>query len=269
MIESLLLAVARVTTMHGDMELSNATGFFFERGEHLFLITARHVVFDEPSGHRPDRLLVELHTDPENVAVAVQQSVPLYDQDKPVWREGVDSAGTVDVAVIELDRSALPEKLLIHVFNEQSLVDQFDRFEVGTQVLIVGFPLGFHDTLHHLPVARHAVIASAFGIRFQGHGYFLTDARMHRGASGAPVVARAQRRKSDQGDSGWMLLGVHAAGMDMSNRDFTQDARLGLNCAWYADIILTLTQETPDETQPAVSESPQPTAQQENISKNK
>jgi len=43
--------------------------------------------------------------------------------------------------------------------------------------------------LHHLPVARQAVIASAFGIRFQGQGYFLTDARMHRGTSGAPVVA--------------------------------------------------------------------------------
>jgi len=55
-------------------------------------------------------------------------------------------------------------------------------------VLIVGFPLGFHDSLHHLPVARQAVIASAFGIRFQGQGYFLTAARR------APVVARMMER---------------------------------------------------------------------------
>ncbi len=30
------------------------------------------------------------------------------------------------------------------------------------------FPLGFHDSLHHLPVVRQCVTASAFGLRFQG-----------------------------------------------------------------------------------------------------
>jgi len=40
-----------------------------------------------------------------------------------------------------------------------------------------------------------------------------------------------------------MLLGVHAARMDVKNRDVEQDDRLNLNCAWYADIILTLTND--------------------------
>ena len=39
-------------------------------------------------------------------------------------------------------------------------------------------------------------------------------------------------------------LGVHSARMDMGNRDRVQDESLGLNCAWYADILLTLTQES-------------------------
>ncbi len=38
-----------------------------------------------------------------------------------------------------------------------------------------------------------------------------------------------------------MLLGVHAARMDVTNRDIDQDERLNLNCAWYADVLLTLT----------------------------
>ena len=108
----------------------------------------------------------------------------------------------------------------------------------------VGFPLGFHDSLHDLPVARQAVIASAFGIRFQGQGYFLTDARMHRGTSGAPVVARATTERSGRADFPWMLLGVHATRMDVSNRDINEDERLNLNCAWYADVLLTLTEES-------------------------
>jgi hypothetical protein len=88
-------------------------------------------------------------------------------------------------------------------------------------------------------VVRQAVIASAFGLRFQGQGYFLTDARMHRGTSGAPVVARMTPQRSGRGDLPWMLLGVHAARMDVTNRDIEQDERLNLNCAWYADIIMT------------------------------
>jgi hypothetical protein len=39
----------------------------------------------------------------------------------------------------------------------------------------------------------------------------------------------------------WKLLGVHSMRMDMLSRDLRLDEMLGLNCAWYADILLTLT----------------------------
>jgi hypothetical protein len=97
--------------------------------------------------------------------------------------------------------------------------------------------------LHRLPVARSAVVASAFGFRFQGHGYFLTDALTHRGMSGAPVVAKFGPAPG-RGDLTWTLLGVHASRLDMSNRE-TQDDPLNLNCAWYADALLTLTEPAP------------------------
>jgi S1-C subfamily serine protease len=239
-----LLSVTRVSTLLGRQQLTNATGFFFERDGRLFLITNRHVVLDEASDHRPDRLEIELHVEPENVAVTTQFSIPLYQGNQPAWREGSDSTGTVDVVALELDRAALPQKLLLQPFTPNHLIEQLDEIEVGTRVLIVGFPLGFHDTWHHLPVVRQAVIASAFGLRFQGQGYFLTDARMHRGTSGAPVVARMPAQRSGRGDLPWMLLGVHAARMDVTNRDAEQDERLNLNCAWYTDIIMTLTEET-------------------------
>ena len=241
MIESLLLAVTRVSTMSGDIPLTGATGFFFERDGRLFLVTSRHVVIDEASNHRPDRLTIELHVDRQNIADVIQWSIPLYDGDQALWRQGVDSGGTVDVVAVEIHRQALPETVLFSPFTPAHLVAELDQVEVGTAVLIVGFPLGFHDNLHHLPVARHAGIASAFGIRFQGQGYFLTDARMHRGTSGAPVVARVPTERSGRGDLTWTLLGVHAARMDVANRDINEDERLNLNCAWYADVLLTLT----------------------------
>jgi len=242
MIESLLLTAARVSTFDGKRLLTNASGFFFERDSRLFLVTSRHVVIDKPSKHFPDRIEIELHTDSDNMAESTGFSIPLYSDRKSVWRQGEDSAGEIDVAVIELDRSALPATTAYRAFTPEHLQDALDQVDVGGSLLIVGFPLGFHDTLHHLPVVRHAVIASSFGLRFQGQGYFLTDARTHRGTSGAPVLMRATDSNRPGGDLPWILLGVHSSRIDIGTRDLKLDEALGLNCAWYADILLTLTE---------------------------
>ncbi len=238
MIEPLLLTATRVSTFDGKRPLTGASGFFFEREGRLFLVTSRHVVIDEPSKHFPNRIEIELHTDAKNLTRSIGFSVLLYLEGKSVWRQGQDAGGEIDVAVIELDRAALPQSVVLRCFTPAHLQRSLQEVEVGASLLIVGFPLGFHDALHHLPVVRQAVIASSFGLRFQGLGYFLTDARTHSGTSGAPVVMRAP---STDAPLPWKLLGVHAARMDMGSRDLQLDETLGLNCAWYADILLTLT----------------------------
>lgn len=238
-IEPLLLTTARVSTFNGNIPLTGASGFFFEREGRLFLVTSRHVVIDEPSKHFPDRLEIELHNDPGNLTRSIGFSVLLYQEGRSMWRQGRDAGGEIDVAVIELERAALPPAVVLRCFTPAHLQQSLQEVEVGTSLLIVGFPLGFHDQLHHLPVVRQAVIASSFGLRFQGLGYFLTDARTHRGTSGAPVVMRSPELGAPLP---WKLLGVHSARMDMGGRDLLHDESLGLNCAWYADILLTLTQ---------------------------
>lgn len=242
MIEPLLLTSARIVTFDRQQQLTNASGFFFARDERLFLVTSRHVLVDAPSRHFPDRIEIELHVDRENLARSTGFSMPLYRDGGSVWRQGLDTAGEIDVAAIEIDRAALPADTVYRAFTPQNLLGRRDQPEIGSTLLIVGFPLGFHDTLHHMPVVRHAVIASSFGLRFQGQGYFLTDARTHRGTSGAPVVMRGSGPESIPGDLPWTLLGVHSARLDVGTRDLQLDEALGLNCAWYADILLTLTE---------------------------
>jgi hypothetical protein len=243
MTEPLLLTATQISTFLGSRLLTKASGFFFARAERLYLVTSRHVVIDEPSAHLPDRIEIELHTDAANLTRSTGFSVLLYHEGKSIWHQGQDSGGNIDVAVIELDRDALPGSANLRAFTPASLENVLDDVEVGSSLLIVGFPLGFHDTVHHLPVVRQATIASSFGVRFQGKGYFLTDARTHRGTSGAPVVMRTPSGKHSDGDLPWKLLGVHSARMDMATRDQQQDESLGLNCAWYADILMTLTEE--------------------------
>jgi hypothetical protein len=241
-LEPLLLAVARVTTFAGTRVLTAASGFFFERDARLFFVTGRHVLIDRPSGHHPDRVEITLHTDEVVLTRSARLGVALYRDGSSVWRQAKDSGGEIDVAALELDRAALPAGAVLRAFTLDHLQGPLSEIGIGTAVLVVGFPLGFYDTLHNLPVARNAAVASAFGVRFQGQGYFLTDARMHRGASGAPVVLH-----QPHGDPAlpWKLLGIHSARLDMLTREEGVDESLGLNCAWYADILRTLTEPGP------------------------
>lgn len=243
MIDPLLLSTVKVLTFNSGQPLTNASGFFFERDERLFLVTSRHVVRDEVSEHFPDLVRIALHTDRDNIAQLMDFEIPLYRDGRSVWRQGEDLAGDIDVAVIELERAALPADLVCYPFTVEHLPGP-GEVAVGTALLIVGFPLGFQDTLHQLPVARHAILSSCFDLRFQGMGYFLTDARTHRGMSGAPVVARMSEATGGYRPLTWQLLGIHSSRLDVGTRDATIDEGLGLNCAWFADVLMSLTEST-------------------------
>lgn len=238
-VDGLLQTTTRITTFAADRRLSSASAFFYRDDERLFLISNRHVFADAPNGHEPDRLEIGLHTDPQDLTRHAVVSLPLWQQGRPQWREISDAGGPVDIAALEIPAGRLPPDAAFQAFDPSHLEAGDEQVSVGDALTIAGFPLGFHDTVFHLAVARSATIASAYGVRFQGQGCFLTDARTHRGSSGSPVV----RRRLQAGASApcWQLIGVHSTRMDMSSRDRSQDESLGLNCAWYADILPALT----------------------------
>ncbi len=89
-----------------------------------------------------------------------------------------------------------PADAVAQAFDPRHLEGRDEDIGVGDALTIAGFPLGFHDAVHHLAVARSASVALACGVRFQRQGCVLTDARTHRGSSGSPVV---RRRVHDDG----------------------------------------------------------------------
>lgn len=252
-IDPLLLATVRIATFDGSKGLTNATGFFFRRDDRLYLVSSRHVFIDEESGHLPDRIEIELHGDAENLADSIGWSALLYHDGLASWRQGGDDGGDIDVAVLQIDHDALPSTVALAAFTPENLPAADEAVAIGEAVLIPGFPLGFHDGLHHFPVLRQGIVASPYGWRFQGMGWFLTDARTHRGISGAPVVVRAPGRTALP----WLLLGIHSTRLDMGNRDLAVDESLGLNASWYADILMTLTEEAPVSPPDDVADKPE------------
>ena len=163
MTEPLLLSTTRISTFRGKQLLTAATAFFFRRSDRLYLVTSRHVLHDPPTGHFPDRIEMVLHVDPQNLTRTEVLSVPLYKDGLALWRQGRDSFGDVDVAVIPLDRGMLPGALVLHAFEPEHLLHAFEEAEVGAHLLVVGFPLGFYDTVHYLPDALPDVVMIPVG----------------------------------------------------------------------------------------------------------
>lgn len=242
MMDTLLLTSTRILTFNGSTPLTQASGFFFSREGQLYLVTSRHVLADPPTGHFPDRIEIALHTNANSATQSTNLSILLYVEDTGIWRQcnGRNGDGHIDVAVIELDQSRLPSTNLC-AFTPQHLQQSLHGIEVGHPVLIVGFPIGSHDALHHRPAVRQAVIASSVDLRSQGQGMFLTDARMHSGTSGSPTVIRASAHDTACQYLPWKLLGVHSSRRDVSTRDRQVDESLGLNVAWSADVLMALT----------------------------
>lgn len=238
-IDKMLLRVAKIQTYANGKPLSNASGFFCLHYDFLYLITSRHVVINEVESHRPDCLHVSLHCDSADLAKRTDLFVPLYADGLPQWYQP-RIAGADLAAVVINDPHTLSEHFM-DTFSCDDILHMDTILPLGQDVLILGFPLGLQDPLNNLPIVRRATIASSFSHQFKGEPYFLTDARLHRGMSGSPVVVKEPysapvgRRKPR-----WRLLGIHSSALDVSDRDPNQDERLALNITWYASLLLEM-----------------------------
>jgi hypothetical protein len=64
------------------------------------------------------------------------------------------------VAVVAIDEDTLSHTLAFQAFTPRHLARTGDPVVIGCTTVVVGFPLGFLDTLHHMPVVRRAALAS-------------------------------------------------------------------------------------------------------------
>lgn len=229
-IDGLLLATRRLSPFAGPRALPGATGFFFRRGERLFLATDRRVFAEPPGGRAPDRVEVRLHTDLRDLTRTALLSLPLHVAGRATWREGPAGSGGGGVALLEIPVDPLPADALLQAFDASHLEARGEVVALGDPLIVVGCPDGGHDTLNHLAVARGACVGSAFGVRYRGEACFLTEGRTSPGMAGAPVVRRRAPGGTAASAPAWQLVGVQAGG----------DGTSGPDRAWYADVLLAL-----------------------------
>jgi len=196
-----------------------ATGFFFNQDGETYLISNRHVF--EPEEFTPLEIRIWLRGF-ENELNTNNIDIELYSNGTANWY-GHPNSEDIDIAILPLDQVlSTVDDMKAGDSATGSLAFTEDYFIPDAVVLngseaIVGYPGDFMDRSTFFPVRRNAVIASPYGVDFADDPCFVTDARMHPGTSGSPILLTnpLQEKKgydlsADQRKDIY-LLGVHSA----------------------------------------------------------
>ena len=235
-ISGINLSVSMIRCYNGMQEVASASGFFFRHNGTKYLVTNRHVVVDEDDGYRPDSLTIKLHTSRENPKDNVVIKIALYDKSgQQLWLEHPNQAILkCDVVLVPLPEASISSAIM-NFMTVDNIPDKSIGIQPFSDVVVVGYPLGFHDELNNLPIYRQGMIASPYPSMFDDKPYFLIDARLHSGSSGSAVLNSPHNllTKGAAGfhSSGAIVFGVFSA-------DFSiDDDPLGLNIVWYSFLL--------------------------------
>lgn len=233
------------------------TGFFLNYEKETYLITNRHVV--DPEEHSPNEARIWFRNY-ENIIETNHYDLSLSDGEGEDWYSHPDQ--DVDLAIIPLNpRLSSLDEINNRNHKTGSLAFTFQHFihdnvSVDNRVIILGYPGDFVDSSTLFPVKRNALISTPYGIPFDGDPYFVTDARMHSGTSGSPVLMdvggmmRTLGEIPEKRQKSVYLLGVHSATFykrsitgdqlwDDTDSDSEQykPTKYELNVAWYPELI--------------------------------
>ena len=223
--------------------VGSATGFFYKENGNKYLITNRHVVIDEKRGLYPDSLEIRIHTSPNSTIPNRNVQISLYENSIPLWLE---HSQDVDVIALNID-TLLQTDDFMHFWTSENILPIENTLMIGGRTIIPGYPYGFYDEIHNLPIIKTGTIASSFRSDFRSRPYFLIDTNLQPGMSGSPVLT-APGSIVIEGESFVFLMdrpyliGVHSA--EHLARTPRAIEELGLNVVWYARLIPELLSQT-------------------------
>ena len=236
----IFLIVTLILEIQGGQTVGSATGFFYQKDDVTYLVTSRHVVINEEKGHKPEQLVLLLHT--LDTDRSVKFPVDLYEGNKALWHDH-PSESSVDLVVVELDQERLRRKHTFKAAAKQTVFPENFVVMPGEDVFVMGYPRGKFDSVHNLPLMRNAMVASVHGIPFQSKPCFLIDANLHKGMSGSPVFTKPKRdfqqkdgKTVTQENLSIYFLGVFSGTMSVRYRDGKEEP-LGLGQVWYPELI--------------------------------
>jgi len=218
MLDEQLLYVTTLITAVWQGKGFSGTGFFFQQREpamndkhfgNYWLVTNRHVLYskNESDGrrHLVDQLTFRVRALEKTSKELIWIEVTLS-QAELLQKAKVLSDQKIDVAVIDICNKVEEElikyknlQVNISPIEEDNLADKSNfPIEVSDDVIVIGYPQGFYDTVNLYPIVKSGIIASKWGAEFRGNKGFAIDAKLFPGSSGSLVITKPRMEDFDK-----------------------------------------------------------------------
>ena len=187
-------------------KLTTGTGFFYlaevdlsetETRSKLLLISNKHVL-----GEGKGKMTLTLNRK-GNDGTLVHGAVREFTFDGFADLYSGHPNNDVDLACVDVSKVTHSDADTRHIGKEFLNPIDFEKVALGSEVLFVGFPNDYYDTVNNLPLVRKGTLASLPNIDFGGKGNVVIDAQVFGGSSGSPVFV--------DWDNKYRLLGVITA----------------------------------------------------------
>ena len=250
--------------------IAQGTGFFYSKlaptekedpqwrkVDDMWVVTNRHVVVPKAAGQefRPTKLTFNLRKINESTGLAWEPVAVEGDAMDSLVKFHQDPA--VDVALINIaelltsrvmvDQGYLPPRFLS---SENFAGKNEIEVEASSDVLVVGYPRGFYDQVNLFPIIKSGIIATRWGVGFQGQPYFLIDAKLFPGSSGSVVISKPTDFLVKDGkimtntEKQFAFLGIFSGEPRLQEQPvtigeltITQNSGFDLGIVWYADLV--------------------------------
>ena len=272
-------ATSLVTVVH-EGGTANGSGFFYalstpeEKGPHpagtliwtklerIWLISNKHVLCpNHEKGAGPPKIISVHVRERRETAIEWEELKFFARRTRDLLRFHPDPA--VDVASLDVteqihklpfaSRNFFFFTIGAHHFPERRGLN----IEVGSDVLVIGYPRAFYDKLNKFPIVKTGIIASRWGAPFEGKRHCLVDARLFPGSSGSLVISKPTHYASDESgpahfaNKRYCLIGVYSGEVGVLHKPVeTPDGLLlrketfDLGAVWYPETITeTIAQE--------------------------
>lgn len=209
-----------------ELRDTHSTGFFYRTNHDLYLVTARHCLFqsrhEEDGPFKPDEISIRIR-DKSKHDVTRSERIKLYDDEgnknwiEPHYHHVDIAALPLDFSIREVGSTAFGTALFGKSYSPDEITGP------GQSAIVAGYPILERDT--YAPVLRNALISTALNVDFDSQPYFLIDSQLHEGTSGSPVIVHyVDRLELDR----FTVIGVHSGRYDLN-----VEGSENLNRVWF------------------------------------